>query len=67
MRLPSHASQFPTLWDWGAGFQRRMFWFLQIQALAAYNIAIAQLALERAHAERRKQIHPSGMSRSATG
>ena len=27
--------------DWGAGFQARLFWFLQIQALAAWPLAIA--------------------------
>jgi steroid 5-alpha reductase family enzyme len=33
--------------DWGAGFQRRLFWFLQIQALAAILLAISILLAVR--------------------
>ena len=33
--------------DWGAGFQRRMFWFLQIQALAAFLLALGVLLAAR--------------------
>jgi steroid 5-alpha reductase family enzyme len=33
--------------DWGDGFQRRMFWFLQIQAAAAALLALAMLLAAR--------------------
>lgn len=33
--------------DWGEAFQRRMFWFLQIQAVAAALLAIAMLLAAR--------------------
>jgi steroid 5-alpha reductase family enzyme len=34
--------------DWGAAFQRRMFWFLQIQAAAAALLAVSMLLAARA-------------------
>lgn len=33
--------------EWGAGFQRRLFWFLQIQALAAFLLVLAVLVAAR--------------------
>ncbi len=33
--------------DWGAGFERRMFWFLQIQAIAAAFLALSMLVAAR--------------------
>jgi steroid 5-alpha reductase family enzyme len=33
--------------DWGAAFQRRMFWFLQIQAVAAAILAVSMLLAAR--------------------
>ena len=33
--------------EWGAGFQPRMFWFLQIQALAAFLLALGVLLAAR--------------------
>jgi steroid 5-alpha reductase family enzyme len=33
--------------DWGAGFERRMFWFLQIQAAAAALLAVSMLLAAR--------------------
>jgi steroid 5-alpha reductase family enzyme len=41
----SRYTQFRT--DWGAAFQRRMFWFLQIQAAAAALLAISMLLAAR--------------------
>ncbi len=37
--------------DWGADFQRRIFWFLQIQALAAFLLALSILLAVRNPAE----------------
>ena len=33
--------------EWGAGFQRRLFWFLQIQALCAFILALSVLVAAR--------------------
>jgi steroid 5-alpha reductase family enzyme len=45
--------------EWGAGFERRMFWFLQIQAVAAAFLALSMLL---AAANPRTGLGPGGVA-----
>jgi steroid 5-alpha reductase family enzyme len=45
--------------EWGAGFERRMFWFLQIQAVAAAFLAVSMLL---AAANPRVGLGPGGVA-----
>ena len=46
-RRPEDARYAQFRRDWGAAFQRRMFWFLQIQAAAAALLAVSMLLAAR--------------------